>query len=176
MATSTRRASWNLDSPRDVDWRDRVECGPDGQQRHGLGLDAWIVASKVLDEDNRSAARVCREVCPVRAECAALYDGLDPSDRLSVVAAGDYYDGRGRPHKITTRLRAAPPPSIAKPDGTLVKVVSAVLAATMAACTVEHVYDAIAAGRLLATTDPSGWLIRWDDLDDWMAARTVSDG
>lgn len=162
MATSTHRSSHGLDSPRSDEWTDHAACRPGFA---ALPPNAWNVTTSEPTYRNRAAAAICNRECPVRVQCRAWYDGLDPVLRHNVIAAGMHWNSAGEP-----TLVVVPEPKVLSPEDLLTVAVAAVLAETNE----MQILGACARGDLSATRDARNhWRIRRGDLMAWIG---VCDG
>lgn len=164
MATSTHRSSHGLDSPRSDEWTDHAACRPGFAK---LTPNAWNVNTSKPTRTNRDAAKICNRECPVRDQCRAWYDGLDPALRHNVIAAGMHWNSAGIPTAVVEPERSGKEPSA---DDLLTVVWAAELAETNE----MQILGACGKGELTATKDVRNrWRIRRGDLLAWLG---VSDG
>lgn len=72
-------------------WAERGTC-----YQHPLGLDAWTnVQAGRPRGDGIQALDLCQNVCPVKRECRAYWEGFkDPP--INIIGGGGWWDGRGR--------------------------------------------------------------------------------
>lgn len=100
------RSAWDLDSRPEVDWRTRGACAPPADP------DPW--SSKDRIELGR-ARWLCRNACPVRAECLAWAE-RKPQQVADTVAGGVLWTRR----KNSTEVRRSPyQPQPISPDHVL---------------------------------------------------------
>lgn len=132
------RSAWGLDTDlgRKPHWSDQAAC-------RGHDPEWWVVDGRNLSDENLVAQAICRNQCPVRAECKAA--GIETGARNTI------YGGEVMPVGVQT-------------EGPL----STKQAGLLANCAAVTIRVALLKGQLRGWRTDKGWRIDPDALDEWL--------